>query len=354
MKEEKAIFFSLTKETFYAYEEIEGKIFIKNSYQIKSNNIQLNFKGREIIQSYKPIKKNEKIIPPLNNILINQNINISLSNKINKNEGYIIPFKFKLNNKNIPGSFFFFNNENLILAEIIYTITIGIDNLKYSNIIIIKEDEKHFNVFKELKTNKLFRNCCKSNKVEMNVSYKKDFINIGEKFKILVSINNTKNYNDGEQIYVELNKKVRLYPNNDPIEFNTPITSLLGKNKIKQNSNYTEEYEINFKSDQKIPSLKYLSSSEYSKYLKQNDLLLTQINQSIVSVNIVCEYSLIIWTCFPNFDFDDICIYFPLIVYPSSNLYLTNIKTLDTISEDDFDDIQINTNEEETHIPNFL
>jgi hypothetical protein len=50
MKEEKAIFFSLTKETFYAYEEIEGKIFIKNSYQIKSNNIQLNFKGREIIQ----------------------------------------------------------------------------------------------------------------------------------------------------------------------------------------------------------------------------------------------------------------------------------------------------------------
>ena len=354
MKEEKSIYFSLIKETFYAYEEIEGQIFINNNYQIQSDNIELNFKGKEIIQSFKKIKQNEKIIPPLENILINQNVNISHLNKINKNESYIIPFKFKINNKNLPGSFFFFNNENLILAEIIYTITIRIDNLKYSNIIIIKEDEKHFNVFKELKTNKLFRNCCERNKVEMNVSYKKDFITIGEKFQILVSLNNTKNNNDGEEIYIELNKKVILYPNNDPIEINIPITSLLGNNKIKQKSTFAEKYEILFNSEQKIPTLNYISSSEYSKYIKQNNLLLTKINQSIVSVNIVCEYSLIIWTCFPNFDFDDICISFPLIVYPSSNLCYTNIKSLYTISEDEFDDIQINTYEEETHIPNFL
>ena len=32
MKEEKSIYFSLIKETFYAYEEIEGKIFINNNY----------------------------------------------------------------------------------------------------------------------------------------------------------------------------------------------------------------------------------------------------------------------------------------------------------------------------------
>ena len=61
-----------------------------------------------------------------------------------------------------------------------------------------------------------------------------------------------------------------------------------------------------------------------------------------------------IWSCFQNFDYDDISIYFPLIVFPSQNLCLKNIKPLDTISEDDFDDIQISTNEEETQIPNFL
>ena len=200
----------------------------------------------------------------------------------------------------------------------------------------------------------MFRNCCKSNKVEMNVSYKKDFINIGEKFKILVSIDNTKNNNDGEEIYIELNKKIRLFPNNESFEINIPITSLLGNKKIQKNSYFSDKYEILFKSEQKIPSSNYLSSSEYAKYLKENNLLLTKINQSIVSVNIVCEYTLIIWTCFPNFDYDDIAIFFPLLVYPSSNLYLTNIKSLDTISEDDFDEIHINTNEEETHIPNFL
>ena len=354
MNEEKLINFYLNKEKFYGYEEIQGQIFIKNTYKIKSDIIELNFKGKEIIKSFKEIKKNGKLIPPLNNILINQNIKISILNKINKNGYNIIPFKFKINNKNIPGSFFFFNNENLILAEIIYIITIEVDNLKYSNIIIIKENEKHFNICKELKTNKLFRNCCKSNKVEMNVSYKKDFINIGEKCKILVSIDNTKNNNDGEEIYIELNKKIRLFPNNESFEINIPITSLLGNKKIQKNSYFSDKYEILFKSEQKIPSSNYLSSSEYAKYLKENNLLLTKINQSIVSVNIVCEYTLIIWTCFPNFDYDDIAIFFPLLVYPSSNLYLTNIKTLDTISEDDFDEIHINTNEEETHIPNFL
>ena len=353
MTEENIFNFSLVKEQFFAYEYIEGQIFIREISNLKSKNFEILFKGKEIIKS---LKEKDNKIPNLNKKIFSQNLQIPLSNKINKNDGFLIPFKFKLTDKTIPGSFFFFDEQDLFLAEIIYTLTIKIDNLYYKDFIILIENKENFNVFKDLNTFKILEKCCKKNRVEMSVSNPNEYVKINDNFSIELSINNTKNNYDGEEVYIELNKKIKIYPNekNKTLEINIPIFSIQGKDKIKKNKIYSETFDLKLKSEQKIPPLNYIVSSEYFKFLKGNSSLLTKINQSILSGNIICEYSLMIWSCFLNFDYDDISIYFPLIVFPSQNLCLKNIKPLDTISEDDFEDIQISTNEEETQLPNFL